>query len=83
MQGEWIGTKSPGILLTGRRGRLLNRNPFDNKSGNYNVSVVGRSGSGKSVFMQDLLLSGLRTGTKVFVLEVGRSFEKMADLLDA
>ena len=81
IQGEWAGTRNPGMLLVGRRGQILNWNPFDNRSGNYNVSVVGRSGSGKSVFMQDLLLAGLRTGAKVFVLEVGRSFEKMADIL--
>lgn len=81
MQGEWMGTKTPGMLLTGRRGQLVNWNPFDNKAGNYNTVVVGRSGSGKSVFMQDLLLSNLGTGAKVFILEVGRSFEKLCDLL--
>ena len=82
LQAEWIGTKSPGMLLFGRRGQVLNWNPFDNRSGNYNVSVVGRSGSGKSVFMQELLLSGLRTGARVYILEVGRSFEKMCELLE-
>ncbi len=81
--GEWKGTfYSPGMLLIGRRGQLINWNPFDNRGGNYNVLVVGKSGSGKSVFMQDLLLSGLSTGSKVFILEVGRSFEKMCDLVD-
>lgn len=82
LQGEWMGTRTPGMLLLGRRGQLVNWNPFDNKSGNYNCIVVGRSGSGKSVFMQDLLLSGLSTGAKVYVLEVGRSFEKLCELLN-
>ncbi|MFI5342791.1 MAG: type IV secretion system protein TraC [Chlamydiales bacterium] len=83
LQGEWGGTApNPGMLLIGRRGQLVNWNPFDNKSGNYNVAIAGRSGSGKSVFMQDLLLSGLSSGAKVFVLEVGRSFEKLCDLLN-
>lgn len=82
MQGEWMGTQTAGMLLQGRRGQLINWNPFDNKAGNYNTVVVGRSGSGKSVFMQDLLLSSLGTGAKVFVLEVGRSFEKLCDLLN-
>lgn len=81
IQGEWMGTKTPGMLLIGRRGQLINWNPFDNKAGNYNTVVVGRSGSGKSVFMQDLLLSKLGVGAKVFILEVGRSFEKLCDLL--
>ena len=81
IQGEWMGTPSPGMLMVGRRGQLLNWNPFDNPSGNYNISVVGRSGSGKSVFMQDLLLNGLSTGARVFILDVGRSYEKMCSLV--
>jgi conjugal transfer ATP-binding protein TraC len=82
LQGEWVGTSTPNMLLLGRRGQLMNWNPFDNKSGNYNAVVVGRSGTGKSVFMQELILNGLATGAKVFVLEVGRSFEKMCDSLN-
>jgi conjugal transfer ATP-binding protein TraC len=82
LQGEWMGTNTPCMLLVGRRGQLMSWNPFDNKTGNYNVVIAGRSGTGKSVFMQDLLLNALSTGAKVFVLEVGRSFEKMNDLLD-
>ena len=81
MQGEWQGTRSPNMLLVGRRGQLMNWNPFDNKFGNYNVVVVGRSGSGKSVFMQDLILSGLGVGAKVFIFDVGRSFEKTCESL--
>jgi len=82
IQGEWMGTSSAGMLMVGRRGQLVNWNPFDNKSGNYNVVVVGKSGAGKSVYMQDLLLSGLGIGAKVFIIDVGRSFEKMCDSLD-
>lgn len=79
--GEWIGTSSPGMILLGRRGQLLNWNPFDNNSGNYNCVVVGRSGSGKSVFMQELLMSSLGTGSRVFIIDVGRSYEKMAYII--
>lgn len=83
IQGEWMGTSpSPGMLMLGRRGQIVNWNPFDNRSGNFNIAIAGRSGSGKSVFMQELLFSGLSSGCKVFVLEVGRSFEKLCDLLN-
>lgn len=83
IQGEWYGTlNSPGILLIGKRGQLANVNSFDNQTGNYNRRVVGRSGSGKSVLMQDLMLSDLSTGGRVFVLDVGRSFDKLCNLLD-
>lgn len=81
LQGEWYGTATPGMLFQGRRGQVLTWSPFDNNAGNYNVSVVGRSGSGKSVFMQELMTSTLRQNGKVFVLDVGRSFQKTCLLL--
>lgn len=82
LMGEWKGTPTKGMPLKGRRGQLLFWYPFDATSGNYNVIVVGRSGSGKSVFMQELLVSTLRLGGRVFVLDVGRSFEKTCLLLE-
>ncbi len=81
LQGEWQGTKSPGMMLVGRRGQIFYWSPFDNNEGNYNTCVVGRSGSGKSVFMQELMTSMLGMGGRVFVLDVGRSFEKTVKLL--
>ncbi len=81
LQGEWQGTKSPGMMLVGRRGQIFYWCPFDNNEGNYNTCVVGRSGSGKSVFMQELMTSMLGMGGRVFVLDVGRSFEKTVKLL--
>lgn len=76
-QGEWHGTKSPGVQLVGRRGQLFWWNPFDNNEGNFNTCVVGKPGSGKSFFMQELLMSCKGMGARVFVLDVGRSFKKM------
>lgn len=81
IQGEWKGTHSPGMIFAGRRGQIFNWSPFDNTGGNYNVTVVGSSGSGKSVFMQELMTSTLGIGGRVFVLDVGRSFEKVSHLL--
>lgn len=83
LQGDWLGTPSPGIILLSRRSQILYWSPFDNTTGNYNICVVGRIGSGKSVFMQELALSNLSTGGSVFVIDVGRSFEKMGKLLNA
>ena len=81
LMGEWCGSSRPGLLLKGRRGQIFNWSPFENQSGNYNLMCVGRSGSGKSVFMQELLMTTLANGGRVFVIDVGRSFEKMSMML--
>jgi conjugal transfer ATP-binding protein TraC len=75
LQGEWKGLDTPGMLLFGRRGQPLFWNPFDNKEGNYNVRVVGKSGSGKSMFMQELVNSIVGgCGGRVIVIDDGKSF---------
>lgn len=83
LQGDWQGSASSGVLLMSRRGQIASWCPFENNMGNYNVCVIGRSGSGKSVFMQDLALTNLSRGGHVFVIDVGRSFEKIGKLLNA
>ena len=73
--GENYGMiSSPCVMLCGRRGQPLFWNPFSNTGGNYNTAVVGKSGSGKSVFMQELVTSLLGFGGKVYVVDDGRSF---------
>lgn len=78
LQGEWRGTPSPGMLLVSRKGQLSYWDPIDSKGegGNFNVGVVGKPGSGKSAFMNELVMTTLGCGGRVFVLDVGRSFEK-------
>lgn len=79
--GEWWGNSQEGMVMTGRRGQLASWDPFK-VGGNLNTVVIGPSGSGKSVFMQDLIMSELGKGTHVFVLDLGRSFEKLCQLID-
>lgn len=80
MVGEWWGNSTQGILLQGRRGQLASWDPFSSE-GNLNVVVIGPSGSGKSVFMQEMIMNQLGQGGRVFVLDLGRSFEKLCHLL--
>ncbi|HSX38482.1 MAG TPA: type IV secretion system protein TraC [Chlamydiales bacterium] len=78
--GEWWGNSNQGMILTGRKGQLASWDPFAT-DGNRNTVVVGPSGSGKSVFMQDMIMEHLGQGGRVFVLDLGRSFEKLCLLL--
>ena len=93
--GEWKGDlSSPGMLLVGRRGQIMYWSPFGSalvaKLGqntncapneNFNLCIAGVPGSGKSVFMQELMLSVLGVGGRVFVLDYGRSFKRTCLLL--
>ena len=78
LQGEHMGGPIPHVLLIGRRGQPFFWSPFQNQAGNHNVAVFGKSGSGKSVFLQDVCAAMSGAGAKVIVIDDGRSFEHMA-----
>lgn len=88
---EWKGQAAPGMPLTGRRGQLFFWNPFDRSllpniknaqvDHNYNVCVAGQSGSGKSVFLNELMATVMGVGGKAVVLDLGRSFKKTCQIL--
>ena len=81
VHGEYGGNgKGEGMLLVGRQGQVFNWSNFDS-SGNYNTCVVGKSGAGKSVFMQDLVVSTYGEGGRIVVIDDGRSFEHLCGLL--
>lgn len=73
---EWKGTRTPTLQLVGRRGQLVGVDLFDNE-GNYNAAIVGVSGSGKSVLMNEIASAYRGIGAKVFMMDLGRSFEKL------
>jgi len=80
LQGEYLGSDVPHMLLVGRRGEPFYWSPFENKAGNHNVAVIGKSGSGKSVFIQELCAALCGAGAKVIVIDDGRSFMNSAKL---
>ncbi|SEK04117.1 conjugal transfer ATP-binding protein TraC [Sphingobium sp. AP50] len=80
LQGEYLGGSIPHMLLIGRRGQPFFWSPFENSAGNHNVAVFGKSGSGKSVALQELCASLCGAGARVVVIDDGRSFEHSAKL---
>ena len=81
VQGEYNGGQIPHLLFVGRRGQPQFWSPFQNSAGNHNVAIAGKSGSGKSVLLQDLTASFAGVNAKVIVIDDGRSFEHMAKAL--
>ena len=80
IHGEWKGTQEGGMILTGRRGQVFTWNNFEGGN-NYNACIIGESGSGKSVFLQEFVMTHLAQGVKVFVVDIGRSFEKTCKIM--
>lgn len=87
--GEWLGTGTPTIMLLGRRGQIQFVDVFDKmgQGGNYNVAIAARSGSGKSVLLNEIAFSyrGTDSGRgpgRVWIIDVGRSFERTCKLVD-
>lgn len=80
LQGEYLGGHIPHLMLIGRRGQPFYWSPFENSAGNHNVAVFGKSGSGKSVALQELCAAMCGAGAKVVVIDDGRSFEHSAKL---
>ena len=87
LHGEWRGQPAnpdnpPALFLIGRRGQPAGWSPFANEAGNYNVAVTGKSGSGKSVLMQELVTGIVGAGGEAVVIDDGRSFQHTAEALD-
>lgn len=80
LHGEWLGAgDGKGVLLLGRQGGIFDWDNF-RSNGNFNVAVLGKSGAGKSVFMQEFVASIYSRGGRVVVIDDGYSFRNTVEL---
>ena len=80
--GEWQGNPVSGVLLQAPQGQLFNWNPFYKiAGGNYNVQIYGPSGVGKSVLIQEMATTMLSHNVRMFILDIGKSYENICKLL--
>lgn len=87
IMGEWKGTsafakpgKGYGMLLQSRRGQLMSMDLYDSPT-NYNGVIFASSGAGKSFLTQAVIMDYMSMGAKVWCIDVGRSYLKLAKLL--
>ncbi len=76
------GMPVPLLPILGSKGQFGLYNALANsQGGNYNAVTVGVSGSGKSNFNQEKVLSRIGAGGRAFIIDAGGSYEKNAMLL--
>jgi conjugal transfer ATP-binding protein TraC len=76
IMSEWKGTNSKSILLSTRRGELGGIDFFESDT-NFNAVIVAASGAGKSFLTQRIIADYLAEGAKVWVIDQGRSYQKL------
>lgn len=78
--GDWKGTGSPTMQFVSRTGQLMSIDLFDSNT-NFNGVIAAQSGAGKSFLTNELIVSYLSMGERVWVIDVGRSYEKLSEAL--
>lgn len=76
---DWKGNGRPMLNFISRNGQLMNYDLFYEGGGNYNALVCAKSGSGKSVLMNEFISSYLSAGARAWVIDVGRSYKKLCE----
>lgn len=78
---DWKGTGTASMQFISRNGQLINNCLFDSGS-NYNTCIAAQSGSGKSFLVNDIISSYLSQNGRCWVIDVGRSYEKLCQAYD-
>ena len=73
---DWSGTGTPQLSFVSRGGQIMAMDIFDSNT-NYNTCIVAASGSGKSFLTNDIITSYISSGAKCWVIDIGRSYEKL------
>lgn len=80
VMGEWKGTGTFHAALFSRSGQLMSVSLHDSQT-NKNAVIAAESGAGKSFFANELLFSYLSEGAQIWVIDAGKSYKKMAQVL--
>ncbi len=78
---DWRGSPRPVANLISRSGQVMHIDLFDS-SGGYNAVIAAQTGSGKSFFTNHLICSYLSLRAGVWVIDIGRSYQNLNQLLD-
>lgn len=74
---------STGLLLPTTRNQIAFFDSFDSNSlpiVNFNMTIKGSSGSGKSMFTQALVVNAIANNQQVFIIDIGESYKHLAEM---
>ena len=79
----WTGTHddTPAFLTRTREGTLLRFNPFSPEMTNGNILVTGKTGSGKSFLIKQLLLQLEVSNPRIAIVTKGADYRALVELL--
>ncbi len=77
---EWKGTGTGHVALISRTGQLMTLSLHDAHT-NKNALIAAESGSGKSFFTNELLSMYMSEGARVWIIDIGRSYQKLCNIL--
>ena len=80
VMGEWRGTGTFHAALFSRNGQLMSLSLHDSHT-NKNAVIAAESGSGKSFFANELILSYLSEGAQIWVIDAGKSYKNLCEIL--
>jgi len=79
--GEFKGTGTHHAALISRNGQIMSLSLHDSNT-NKNAVIAAESGSGKSFLVNELIFSYLSEGAQVWVIDAGKSYHKLCEMLD-
>lgn len=75
------GDKRPIVGFQTRSSTFYGIDPVEPKLANFNWLVSGTSGAGKSFFVNSLLAQSLQLDPNIFIVDIGGSYNKLAQFL--
>ena len=79
--GEWKGTGTYHSALMSRNGQIMSMSLHDSST-NKNGVIAAESGSGKSFLLNEIILSYMSEGARVWVIDAGKSYKKLCESLE-
>ena len=78
---DWPGSGGSMLSLISRSGEAMRFSLFDSPT-NFNASIAAQSGSGKSFLTNEIIVRSLAEGAKVWVIDIGRSYQNLTESLE-